>query len=258
MSAGLLVADPATAGTALILFPRPGGLPAAWVGPFSPGLDPGDAGPLLAAVRPVTLLPEHGEGWFGRPGLAGHRLDAAGAGPAAGRDWSPVFRPERSSGEDGRARVEAADQAAGLRLVTEVQAVPGGAIRARHTLTNLDRQPYVVDSLEVVFPLPARVGEVLDFTGRQTAERLPQRHRIGDGLWLREGRRGHTGHDSATMAVVVSPCTNTRSGFSMARTFSSCVNRSDVSVDSCWSTDMTRKLYLGWIRKSERIGSSSS
>ena len=205
MSAGLLVADPATAGTALILFPRPDGLPAAWVGPFSPGLDPGDAGPLLAAVRPVTLLPEHGEGWFGRPGLAGHRLDAAGAGPAAGRDWSPVFRPERSSGEDGRARVEAADQAAGLRLVTEVQAVPGGAIRARHTLTNLGRQPYVVDSLEVVFPLPARVGEVLDFTGRQTAERLPQRHRIGDGLWLREGRRGHTGHDSATMVVAAVP-----------------------------------------------------
>ena len=94
---------------------------------------------------------------------------------------------------------------AGLRLVTEVEAVPGGAIRARHTLTNTGPRPYVVNSLEVVFPLPGRAGEVLDFTGRQTAERIPQRHRLGDGLWLREGRRGHTGHDSATVVVAGEP-----------------------------------------------------
>jgi alpha-galactosidase len=57
----------------------------------------------------------------------------------------------------------------------------------------------------VVFPLPGRTREVLDFTGRQTAERIPQRHQIGDGLWLREGRRGHTGHDSATVVVAGVP-----------------------------------------------------
>lgn len=75
-------------------------------------------------------------------------------------------------------------------LVTEAEAVPGGAIRVRHTVTNTSHEPYAVDGLEVVFPLPGRVGEVLDFTGRQTAERIPQRHRLGDGLWLRGGRRG--------------------------------------------------------------------
>jgi alpha-galactosidase len=198
------VAGAGGAGTGLILFPRPDALPAAWTGPAAPGLDPGDAAALLAAVRPCPLLPEHGEGWFGRPGLAGHRLGTAGT-PVAGRDWSPLFRPVRSEHDGRRARVEAADSAAGLGLVTEVEAAPGGAIRARHTVTNLGRQPYLVDHLEVVFPLPGRVGEVLDFTGRQTAERIPQRHRIGDGLWLREGRRGHTGHDSATVLVAGVP-----------------------------------------------------
>jgi alpha-galactosidase len=208
----------AVRGTGLILFPRAGALPSVWAGAVpAGGLPPDDAAALLAAVRPCSLLPEHGEGWFGRPGLSGHRLsegaadraddradDAAGA-PAAGRDWSPLFQPMRT-GHDGRsARVEAADAAAGLELVTEIEAVPGGAIRARHTLTNSGRQPYVVASLDVVFPLPGRVGEVLDFTGRQTAERIPQRHRIGDGLWLREGRRGHTGHDSATVVVAGVP-----------------------------------------------------
>jgi alpha-galactosidase len=202
----VLVADPAAGGTGLILFPRTDSLPAAWVGPVpAAGLEPDDVAALLAAARPCPLLPQHGEGWFGRPGLSGHRLGHGAGGPAAGGDWSPLFRPARSEHDGRRARVEAADKAAGLRLVTEIEAVPGGAIRARHTLTNQGRQPYIVDSLEVVFPLPGRVGEVLDFTGRQTAERIPQRHQIGDGLWLREGRRGHTGHDSATMLVAGVP-----------------------------------------------------
>jgi alpha-galactosidase len=201
----LLVADQAAVGTGLIVFPRTDSLPAAWVGPVSAGLEPEDAAALLAAARPCPLLPQHGEGWFGRPGLSGHRLNGDTGSPVAGRDWSPLFLPVRSGRDGRRICVEAEDKAAGLRLVTEIEAVPGGAIRARHTLTNLGRQPYLVDALEVVFPLPGRVGEVLDFTGRQTGERIPQRHRIGDGLWLREGRRGHTSHDSATVLVAGIP-----------------------------------------------------
>jgi alpha-galactosidase len=175
-------------------------LPVTWAGLVSPDLEPGDVKSLLAIVRPCSLLPEHGEGWFGRPGLSGHRLGTVEP-PAAGRDWSALFRPTGVRHDESHARVEAEDSEAGLRLVTDIEAVPGGAIRARHTLTNLEPPPYVVNSLEVVFPLPGRVDEVLDFTGRQAAERIPQRHRLGDGLWLREGRRGHTGHDAATMAT---------------------------------------------------------
>jgi alpha-galactosidase len=215
----LVVAGPGAAcGTGLILFPQTGALPAAWVGPAAVAVSrPEDIAALLAAARPCSLLPEHADGWFGRPGLSGHRLGAGLTGPgadnrggspdgvAAGLDWSPRFTQVRCELAGRRARVEAADAAAGLRLVSEVEAVPGGAIRGRHTLTNIGTRPYVVDSLDVVFPVPARVGEVLDFTGRQTAERIPQRHRIGDGLWLREGRRGHTGHDSATVVVAGVP-----------------------------------------------------
>ena len=204
----VLVAHPdAASGTGLILFPKAGALPSVWVGPVpAAGLEPDDAAALLAAARPCSLLPQHAEGWFGRPGLSGHRLGTGAGSPvAAGRDWSPLFQPVQAEHDGIRARVEAAGKAAGLQLVTEVEAVPGGAVRARHTLTNTGTGPYVVDSLEVVFPLPGRVEEALDFTGRQTAERIPQRHQIGDGLWLREGRRGHTGHDSATVLVAGVP-----------------------------------------------------
>ena len=63
----LLAADPAGAGTGLILFPRADSLPAAWIGPLlaatgpagtgpagtgPAGLDPADAAALLAATRP--------------------------------------------------------------------------------------------------------------------------------------------------------------------------------------------------------------
>jgi len=199
----LLVAHPdAASATGLILLPRADALPAVWAGPVPAGLDPGDAAALQAAVLPCPLLPQHAEGWFGRPGLSGYRL---GSGPGdqvpAGSDWSPRFQLVRSDHDGIRARIEAADMTADLQLVTEIEAVPGGSIRARHTVTNAGGQPYVVDHLDVVFPVPARVGEILDFTGRQTAERIPQRHQIGDGLWLREGRRGHTGHDSATVMI---------------------------------------------------------
>jgi alpha-galactosidase len=208
----LLLADPdSPGGTGLILFPRPGLLPTAWLGPVpAGGLDPADVAALLAAAQPCALLPEHGLGWFGRPGLSGHRL-GRGADPAAGRDWSPVFTQAGITGDGRRARVEAADVTAGLRLVTEAEAVPGGAVRVRHTVANTGPEAYVVAGLDVVVPLPAQVGEVLDFTGRQTAERIPQRHQLGDGLWLREGRRGHTGHDSATVVVAGEP------GFGFAR-----------------------------------------
>jgi alpha-galactosidase len=207
----ILIADPDTAsGTGLILFPQTDSLPAAWAGPLPAdtgpaGLEPDDAATLLAAARPCPLLPQHAEGWFGRPGLSGHRLEIEAGRPVAGRDWSPLFLPVQAEHDGRRAVIEAEDKAAGLQLVTEVEAVPGGAIRARHIVTNLGRQPYLVDGLEVVFPLPGRIGEILDFTGRQTAERIPQRHQIGDGLWLREGRRGHTGHDSATVLTAGVP-----------------------------------------------------
>jgi len=212
-SPSFLLHDPAAAPrTGLVVAPHGDIMPAAvWVGPVpAGGLDPAMVAALADRTWQCALLPEHATGWFGRPGLSGHRLSSAGRHPAAGRDWSPHFRPSRvvHGGSQARvvhegsqARVEAVDEVAGLALVTEIEAVPGGAIRGRHTLTNTGEQPYVLDSLEVVFPLPGEVAETLDFTGRQMHERVPQRRVIADGLWLREGRRGHTGHDSATVLV---------------------------------------------------------
>jgi alpha-galactosidase len=185
--------------------PRAEALPVVWAGAAANGLDPAAVALAVGPERSCSLLPEHGTGWFGRPGLSGYRVDSAGGDVVTGRDWSPLFRPVRSIHDASTARVEAADTTAGLRLATEVEAVPGGAIRARHTLTNAGRLPYAVAALDVVFPLPAEAAEILDFSGRHLSERTPQRHRVTDGRWLREGRRGHTGHDAATLVIAGAP-----------------------------------------------------
>jgi alpha-galactosidase len=190
--------------TGLVLVPRAGALPAvAWAGPLpGTGLDPAEVAELADRTGYCPLLPEHASGWFGRPGLAGHRLsDGGDGGPVAGRDWSPHFVPADVSHQGTGARIAGEDKVAGLDLATDIEAVAGGAVRCRHTLTNTGGQPYVVDALEVVFALPDQAGETLDFTGRWAAERMPQRRPIADGLWLRAGRHGKTGHDSPTVLI---------------------------------------------------------
>ncbi len=199
----LLTSPDALPRTGLVVIPQPDALPVTgWAGPLpAAGLDPVA---VAAAADPgwrCPPLPEAAAGWFGRPGLSGCRLDSHGGGPAAGRDWSPRFTLVRAEHGGASARTEGVDEVAGLRLVTEFEAVPGGTIRGRHTLTNTAPGPYLVNALELVFPLPAQATEILDFTGRQLLERVPQRHRVADGLWLREGRRGRPGHDSPTVLV---------------------------------------------------------
>ncbi len=196
----LFPAQPRPGVTALVLHPRPDSIPAiAWVGPGD-GLDAQDAAGIAAAAgRPVSsLLPEHWRRLFTRPGLRGHRL---GQTPEAGRNWSTTFATTGLDVDTDRLRHTAADPAAGLELTTEIESVPGGALRIRHTVTNAGPTPYLIDGLEVVVPVPDTHTEVLDFTGRHERERSPQRHQITDGLYLREGRHGKTGLEAATMLV---------------------------------------------------------
>ena len=97
--------------------------------------------------------------------------------------------------------VRATDEAAGLALVHELEAVAGGGLRGRATVTNTAPGDYVVHGLEIVLPLADDHVELLDFTGRHERERSPQRHGVDDGLWLREGFGGRPGLDAATLVV---------------------------------------------------------
>ncbi|MCW2765905.1 MAG: glycoside hydrolase clan [Nocardioides sp.] len=180
------------------------GLPrVVWAGPATDGAPRCGGLPVAPNGPGMPLLGEHAHGRFTRPHLRGHRFDpATGTG---GEAWTTRFVADQLAVSDTTLRLTAADAAAGLALVFELDSVPGGALRGRCTVTNTADTPYVVDGLEVVLPVEDNLVEVLDFTGRHDRERTPQRHQVTDGLWLREGRGGRPGLDAATMVVLGTP-----------------------------------------------------
>ena len=112
----LLVADPAAGWHRADPVPADG-LPSGRVGRPGAAGRPGSSRTMPRRCwprpGPAPCCPQHGEGWFGRPGLSGHRLDTGAGYPAAGRDWSPLFRagavrarrppgPGRGRGHDRR------------------------------------------------------------------------------------------------------------------------------------------------------------
>ena len=149
----------------------------------------------------VGLLPQVSDGWLGRPGLAGSRPDGSG--------WTPrlITRALRIDGtppadvhaETGAAHVEIdlEDPDEGLAVLLELELLPTGLLRLRARLTNTGTDPYRLDELTLSLPVPATADELLDFAGRWTKERTPQRRAFTVGTHLRENRRGRTGADSA-------------------------------------------------------------
>ncbi|MFT3860231.1 alpha-galactosidase [Micropruina sp.] len=202
-------------GVALLLDLTDGLLPAVlhW------GADLGDLGADDAAtlarsgVRPVlpngvdepvrlALLPEQHTGWTGRPGLSGSRR---------GRDWTPRFRTTAlrldgvATGEvfvsagASVIEVDATDQVAGLALTITVELTASGLLRTRAALVNTGDDDYQLDELVLALPVPPVASELLDFAGRWGLERVPQRRAFTVGAHLREGRKGRTGADAATV-----------------------------------------------------------
>jgi alpha-galactosidase len=174
------------------------------------GVEPTGPNMVDDPVR-LSLLPEHWTGWVGRPGLSGSRR---GAG------WSPKFTTTALR-VDGTAvpspagrlitaagptlvEVEAIDALADLELTLRFELLVGGLIRAQVELRNLG-DPYTVQDCVLAYPVPQIAREILDFSGRWGKERVPQRSVLQVGTHLREGRKGRTGADAATLLHVGVP-----------------------------------------------------
>lgn len=188
------------------------------------GADPGEltsaevAATVLTGVPPIgpnmvdepprlALLPEHHTGWVGRPGISGSR---------GGLDWSPRFTTTCLSVDEvvvdassapaglislgaGSVEVTARDEVAGLGLTIWIELTASGLLRTRARLVNAGADGYHLDDLVLALPVPAVADELLDFAGRWAKERVPQRRAFTVGAHLREGRKGRTGADAATV-----------------------------------------------------------
>ncbi len=117
----------------------------------------------------LSILPEH-HTVVGKPGIAGGHRD--------GGDWSPLFTTttltvdgtEHRSGlvavGAGAVRVAAHDTVADLGLVLDIELLPSGLLRTRAEVTNVGDSFYVLDDLQLAFPVPPQAREILDFAGR--------------------------------------------------------------------------------------------
>ena len=106
--------------------------------------------------------------------------------------------------------VHAQDEVANLDLTFEIELLDSGLLRLRAALTNTGPDPFQVDDVVLAMPVPSLAREILDFAGRWGKERIPQRRDINVGTHLREGRKGRTGADAATVLHLGVP------GFSFA------------------------------------------
>jgi alpha-galactosidase len=180
-------------------------------------IDPRGSNVVDEPIR-LAILPEHWTGWVGRPGLSGSR---------AGRAWSPKFAATevRVDGQpvmstEHRAtlinagvasvEVDAVDEVAQLELLIALELTAGGLIRTRVDVINKGEDPYAVNDCVIAFPISQSAREILDFAGHWGNERVPQRRPLTVGVHLREGRKGRTGPDAATLLHVGVP------GFSFA------------------------------------------
>ena len=167
----------------------------------------------------LSLVPEHWTGWAGRPGITGSR---------AGRAWSPKFtttslsidgEPLELESQDGLVvrngpallEVGARDETAELDLTIRLELATGGLLRSQLELTNLGAE-YTLNDCVLAYPVPPVARELFDMAGRWGKERTPQRLPWRIGVHLREGRRGRTGADAATVLHAGEPGFNFTSG----------------------------------------------
>lgn len=150
---------------------------------------------------PFTILPTERDGWEGRPGMVAARDD----GPLL-PDWS-VTRLLRSSVGFTLDAV-----ASGVELHSAIRLDDAGVLRIEHSVRNTGNLPIQLHALDATMPVDARASELLDFSGRWTRERLPQRRQAVQGSTVRESRRGRTGHDSPLVTIAGTPGFGDRTG----------------------------------------------
>lgn len=150
------------------------------------------AGNGLDDNKPVAIIPEYSAGWFGLPGLNGHR---------DGQDFSASFQLTEVAQSGNTVQVTAADLQAGLSLALVIELIDSGLVRAKAELTNTGASAYTVDGLVLALPVPTEATELLDMTGRHIGERHPQRHAFTQGAHVRDNRRGRTGADATLLLI---------------------------------------------------------
>lgn len=135
---------------------------------------------------PPTITRDSGEGFFGTPGLRGHRN---------GVNFSNRFTLKNATVDVNEVTTVCVDVDAQLELTTHFVMTPQGVLKVSNTLKNLSNDSYTLDDLNIAFPISSTATHHTDFTGNWSREFFPQQREIAVGKWTRQSREGRTGHD---------------------------------------------------------------
>jgi len=153
------------------------------------------------------LMRESARGFLGRPALSGHRNGSA---------WSTKFEVTDFHHHNNHCAVTLRDFHAELEVAIIFDLDNFGVLTQSAVLKNIGENDYVVNEFIHWLPLPQEATQTLDFAGRWSHERQPQRRDIQTGTWVRESREGRSGHNFSIADIALTAHTSFQSGSAWA------------------------------------------
>ena len=148
----------------------------------------------LDAAWQVSLSPQEGDGFTGRPGMQLRRRGVL---------HHPRWRVGEVVSGEWDITVVADDAASGLRLRIGLAIEAGGVVWVDQRLELPEgAEPVEIGWLEATLPVPAGADALLTFDGRWTREKRPVALDLPPGSTVRQSRRGRPGHDAPVAAIV--------------------------------------------------------
>ncbi len=153
------------------------------------------------------IMRESARGFLGRPALSGHR---------SGRAWSTKFEVTDFHHVDNQCTVTLRDFHAELEIIATFTLDSFGVLTQGARIKNIGDSDYFLNEYIHWLPLPQEATQSLDFTGRWSNERNPQRRDIATGTWVRESREGRSGHNFSIADIALESRTTFNSGSAWA------------------------------------------
>jgi alpha-galactosidase len=149
------------------------------------------------------IMRESSRGFLGRPTLSGHR---------SGKAWSTKFEVTDFHHNKNHVAVTLRDFHAELEVTLNFDLDVHGVLTQKGSVKNIGSTDYTVNEFIHWLPLPKEATQTLDFAGRWSNERNPQRKDIATGTWVRESREGRSGHNFSIADIALTSQTSFQSG----------------------------------------------
>lgn len=153
------------------------------------------------------IMRESSRGFLGRQSLSGHRN---------GKAWSTKFEVSDFHHLGNHVAVTLVDFHAELEVKLSFDLDSYGVLIQKATVKNLGQSAYTLNEFIHWLPLPKEAVQTLDFAGRWSNERNPQRKEIATGTWVRESREGRSGHNFSIADIALTASTTFQSGSAWA------------------------------------------